>query len=185
MSKRRIFVALSVEKELGATFHEMLRKLKVSGDKKELHVKWSPLQNLHLTLKFLGEIDDSQLSRVTDALSDISRGFEPFSLQLHGLGGFPDEKHARTLWMGVKNKRPLRELQHRVEESLIATGFPAAEYEFRPHITLGRLRNKKNIEDFISPFVRKDFGSIPVRWITLYESFLQGHFPVYKVIQEF
>lgn len=170
---------------MGAAFHEMLRKLKMSGDKKDLNIKWAPLQNLHLTLKFLGEIDNDQLDRATAALREISGALEPFHLELYGLGGFPEEKQARTLWMGVRNKRNLRELHQKVDEALQSAGFSPDHHEFRPHITLGRIRNKKNIEDLISPFVRKDFGKIPVQKITLFESFLQGHFPIYKALEEF
>lgn len=67
----------------------------------------------------------------------------------------------------------------------IAVGIRSIDKEYIPHVTLARLRNKKNINDLISPFVRKDFGKIPVNKIQVFESFLQQNFPIYKIVDEF
>lgn len=182
---KRSFVGLSFEEDPGPQFHDMFRKLKTSADRKKLNVKWSPLKNLHFTLKFLGEVDEDRIKKTISSLKDLTPTLKPLCLKLQGLGGFPDEIQTRVLWMGVKNKRGLRELQQQVEEALNPLDFPSDSQEFIPHITLGRFRNRISIKDLISPFVRKDFGEIPVRKITLFESVLQGNFPIYKVIDEF
>lgn len=180
-----MFIALEFQEQFSSQFHDMCRKLKATADKSEMQVKWVPTQNLHLTLKFLGEIDTGQIATAAEKLREISHDFSPFELKLRGLGAFPDEREARVIWVGVQNKIRLGELWQKIESIFTPIGFSAAEQDFNPHITIGRLRNKQSVNRLISPFLRKDYGTILINKITLFESHLQGHYPVYKEIERF
>ena len=185
MAQKRLFIAISVEELLPPQFLSMFKKIKISADRKKWDVEWTSPKNLHLTLKFLGETREENIPNLDRALEKLVKTVSPFKLKIQGLGGFPDERQSRVLWMGAQNKRELRSLQIAIEEALEPLGYAASDYEYIPHITFGRLRHKKNIYDLISPFVRHKFGQIEVTKIVLYESHLQGHFPVYKVLREY
>lgn len=182
---KRVFVALEFEGQWSSQFLDMYRKLKITSDKSEIQVKWSPMNNLHLTLKFLGDISDEQIATATTELKKICQNVAPFELQLRGVGAFENELEARVIWVGVQNKVVLGDLWQMIESAFVSHGFLPADQDFSPHITLGRLRNKQSVKSMIAPFLRKDYGVMKVNKIMLYESHLQNYYPVYKVIEEF
>ncbi|MCB0391369.1 MAG: NADP-dependent isocitrate dehydrogenase [Bdellovibrionales bacterium] len=185
MKSKRLFVGLSLEKNLSAEVLKMIKKVKISVDKKKWGVKWVPSDNLHITLKFLGETPESKIEDIKQALQKVAEDSHSFKVKLHGLGGFPDENQSRVLWVGVQAKKELRQLQLAVEEALADIGFTFKSEEYIPHVTFGRLRNKHNVKDLISPFVRHKFGQLSVDKIVLYESHIQNYFPIYKAIGEY
>lgn len=185
LTTKRLFIGLSFEESLKRQIQDVVKKLKVNADKKDLQVKWTPEENIHLTIKFLGETDVDGIEALKSKLHKLAKSLSPIQLKIRGMGGFPEETQARILWLGVQNKSTLRGLQSIVENTMIDMGFEAADQNFIPHITIGRLRNKKNIVDLISPFVRNEFGKAKITKIRLFESQLQGSFPVYFVVDEF
>lgn len=182
---KRLFLGLKLEDKVGPSFHQMFRKLKTSADQKELNIKWTPLRNLHLTLKFLGDVPTDRVAVVQSVARELALQLPPVSLRFRGLGGFPDEFGARVLWLGVAHSNTLQGVQKNVEEAFVREGFSARDETFIPHITLARLRTKKNIRDLISPFVRKEFGKWDVDKIVLFESHIQGGFTQYTPLEEF
>jgi len=186
MPNKRVFIALSFEDaDLSTQFRDMYRKLKVTADKSELDTKWVPFQNLHLTLKFLGEITPQQEELAAVTLKQLCTQFTPFELKLRGVGAFPDELEARVIWVGAQNKVILGNVWEAIEQAFTALGFSPADQDFVPHITIARMRSKQSVKKLISPFLRKDYGKIIINKITLFESHLQGNIPVYKPIQSF
>ena len=99
---------------------------------------WLPAENLHLTLRFLGELDDHLFEDVCHGLSQV--GGEAFALELAGVGHFGDRRQARVLWAGVRPSEALARLRGRVERALQNCGLPREERRFHPHVTLARLR---------------------------------------------
>lgn len=182
--KQRCFVALHVGERLPASALQAVKKLKINADQREMDIKWSPLANLHITLVFFGEVDAHSLESIRQNLRHLTIDGPPTQVDLHGLGGYGDNHHARVLWMGVRNSKALRHLQGQVLESV--RPWEKNEFSaFEPHLTLGRLRNPRSIDDLISPFVRKEFGHCSVSGLTLFRSHLQGHFPTYVPIEHF
>lgn len=99
-------------------------------------------EGIHLTLKFLGDIDTSRVPRIADALATASTRHTPFRLTLAAAGFFPNADRARVLWIGVGGDlRPLRDLQRDVDETLAALGFAAEKRPFNPHLTIARMRD--------------------------------------------
>ena len=180
---RRLFFALNVTNPLAKSFLPSFKKLKISAEKREFNIRWVPLDNFHVTLSFLGDTPEEHLPLLEEALADVCREFTPFDLKIEDMGAFSNEHDARVIWLGVQNKKYLGEFKHELDEALDERGlFKPDERNFSPHLTIGRLRNPKSVKDLISPFKRKSFGKIHVNEIILYESKLQGNFPVYTPI---
>ena len=150
-----------------------------------MEFNWAPEANLHVTLNFLGETDVARLAELCGVIQDVASSAAPFETSLKGFGGFPDERHMRVLWVGVRLSRALAELQSRMREELLGRDFPQEDRDYVPHLTIGRTRKARAGTDLISPYVRTSFGDIDVGDITLYESLMQGSHPVYKPVEKF
>lgn len=181
---RKLFFALNATDPLAQTFLPFLKKLRMGAERKELDIRWVYPENFHITLTFLGSRNDSELPALEQALQKVCSQYTPFDLKIEDISGFADEDHARVLWLGVQNKRYLGEFKQALDQELQAQGLlPTREdHDFAPHLTVARLRNPHSVRDLISPLKRKSFGKLHVQEIVLYESHLQGHYPVYKPV---
>lgn len=148
----RVFIALDIPAEARQVLSATVRQLQaaIPGG-----VRWVDPASVHLTLKFLGDIDPNLINSVFEAMLQSARGVAPFQLRLLGLGLFPNARQPRVLWAGVDGDLdPLKDLQKRVDESVSALGFSRERQPFHPHLTLGRLR------DGVSPLIRRHIGTI-------------------------
>ena len=179
MPEKRLFIGISVPVENFTSLLQALKGLRKTADQREISVKWSPLKNYHITLSFLGATDEEKIPQILQKLREVAGLHHPIALELKGLGGFPDDHHARVLWAGVQNSRPLRELQHDIEKAMGEIGFAGEEREYSPHLTLGRIRKGRSVKDMISPFVRKRFGKVELSSLVLFESRQFGQHSVY------
>lgn len=147
--------------------------------------RWTDAENLHLTLRFIGEVPDDQLADVDRALAEIAA--PAFDLVLDGVGVFGSGRNARVLWAGVERNEALAHLQHKVESALVRAGIPAEERKFSPHVTLARLRDAP--QDRIGRFIadRGLFRAGPIRigHFTLYRSHLGKGAAVYESLREY
>lgn len=104
-------------------------------------VSWVKRENLHFTLRFLADQDDAGLARALLAAREAAAARAPFEVALGGLGAFPTAKRARVLWAGLEDgAEAMRKLSVTLEKALAKHGFPAADHDFEPHLTLGRVR---------------------------------------------
>lgn len=183
MTTKRLFFALNATNPLAQSFLPIFKKIKINADKKEISVKWVPPENFHITLTFLGDTDVESIPQIQEVLKKVCTEFSPFDLKVEDVGAFSNEHDARVLWLGVQNKRALNEFKNQLDSELQAQGLFGGELRnYKPHLTFGRLRNPRSVKDMISPFKRKSFGKIHVSEIVLYESNLEGNFPVYTPI---
>ena len=105
-------------------------------------------EGVHLTLKFLGDIDANRVPTVAEAMTQAAARHPPFSLALGQPGVFPNANRPRVLWIGVEGDlQPLRLLQSDIEEALVAAGFPPEKQRFNPHLTVGRMHHRASRED--------------------------------------
>ena len=112
-------------------------------------MKWVQPDNIHLSLKFLGEVDDAREGELRAALQQAARsGARALVLQVEGFGVFPDFRRPHVLWAGVIPDPTLELLQHGVEQSFAPLGFPTEARPFRPHVTLGRTSREARPRDF-------------------------------------
>lgn len=126
----RLFVALSIPQIVAQNI--MLIQGGVPG------ARWQTREQLHLTLRFIGEADGREAAMLDDALAGIEA--PGFDLQLHGVGQF-GRRQPHTLWAGVRGSEALEHLQHKVDNAIRRVGQPQDAYKFAPHVTVARLRN--------------------------------------------
>ena len=179
----RTFVAMPLSTEARALLGELQTELRSFG----ADVKWTAVPSIHLTLKFLGEIDPAVLPRLAASLRKATLSEHPFAVRLCGLGGFPNLRNPRVLWCGLAGSVPLLEsLQKKVESACLDAGFPPDGRPFRPHLTLGRVRGKSNLQqllDYIKIGSTREceFG---VKEFNVYQSVLKPHGAVYNVLEK-
>ena len=154
-------------------------------------MKWVRPENIHLSLKFLGEVEESREAELRSALQQAAGGGadgnepRPLAVQITGFGVFPDYHRPHVLWAGVTPDPGLELLQHRVEQAFAPLGFPTEARAFRPHVTLGRTGRDARPSDFkgleeILTDTEFD-ATVTVAEIDLMESTLQANGPVYQV----
>ena len=147
MKEIRAFIAIELPHEIKNDLSNILKRLK-SG--REKSVKWVDPNNIHLTLKFLGNIPESNIVDITQAVTQASSFTYPFNLELKGLGAFPNLRSPRVVWVGIGGDiRSVSNLQRQVDQSLTHLGFSPEKREFSPHLTLGRVRDKTNPKEKI------------------------------------
>lgn len=106
-------------------------------------VRWLRPVNMHLTLKFLGEIGEESTGLIKKAMNRTIEEFRPFKIQFGGCGVFPTPQNARVLWIGLKKgEEPIKELAGRLENNLSKYEFKKEDRRYQPHLTIGRLRNR-------------------------------------------
>lgn len=180
----RLFIAIGAQ-ELSFDPEISLKKLKTNLKMKEIEFRWVPQKNYHITLNFLGEVEPEKLPELKSMLHELVQGHGPFSLKLDGLGAFPSLKEGRVIWMDVQNSKLLRSLQEDGEQRLEALGYQLEKRVYKPHLTLARLRNPRQLTDLMSPLLKQNFGELKVSCVTLFESKLGGAFPVYEPLESF
>ncbi len=134
--------------------------------------RWVPSEQLHLTLRFIGEVDEESFGAIKSALEGV-RGV-PFAMTLVGVGHFPPGRHPRVLWVGIEPCAPLLELQQRVEAVLANAGIMRDERKFSPHITIARLKETpaETVAAFEERHAAFRIGPIAVAECHLYSSSL-------------
>jgi RNA 2',3'-cyclic 3'-phosphodiesterase len=139
-------------------------------------IRWVPKTNLHLTVKFLGDIDEATINPIRAALREALRLFPPCTINAKGLGVFPDVRRPKILWVGLTGHE-LGQLASTVESSLLPLGFAPEKRTFTPHLTIGRWRQfdrpSRNLAQELEG--RKDFafGACAVEKIILFQSVLK------------
>lgn len=183
MGKIRSFIAVDVDDDgLKHQFAEFQRRLLDAG----ADVKLVAPANVHLTLRFLGEIEESIIQEVTDAMNSV--GFQPFDIQFKGVGAFPSLSRINVVWVGIrKGHEELAEIAGRLEPKLRAIGIPSDKKGFSPHLTIARVRtgrNRDRVAELISELSEKDFGSMRAGSVRLKKSVLTPNGPIYFTIFE-
>jgi 2'-5' RNA ligase len=135
--KLRTFVALELSEPLKEGILALGSRLKGRG----VRASWVRPGALHLTLKFLGDVEEGALSDLRGAVRRAAAGVPPFRFETTGLGAFPSPRRPRVIWLGVEPDEPLFDLAEAVERELSELGFPRERRPFRPHITIGRIRD--------------------------------------------
>ena len=145
MEQIRSFIAIELPDELKSELVQLEARLKSGG---QFRVKWVDPYSIHLTLKFLGNIDVDSIDAITKAIETAAQGIPPFHLEVKDLGVFPNLKRVQVVWVGVSGEvDKLGQLQQRIESNLVPLGFTAEARAFTPHLTLARLRNQAPLDE--------------------------------------
>jgi RNA 2',3'-cyclic 3'-phosphodiesterase len=132
----RTFIALNLPADVRRAVASALEPMQ----QRALPVRWVEDDGLHLTLKFLGEIESSSVAPVSDALQQVGAQHAPLELHIAGFGAFPSLRRASVLWVGITSEPRLLALQRAVEDALFSLGYPREQRPFRPHLTAARTR---------------------------------------------
>ncbi len=176
----RLFIGIPVSEEIKAKIKPLYPKLEETGADLNL----VSLENLHFTLKFLGEVEESKISEIRTRLETIK--LPPFSVSLEELGVFPSEQRINVLWIGIKSKE-LVSLMREINSRLNYIRKDEHETEI-PHLTLARVKsgqNKERLLKLIKDNQSTIFGQMEINSFYLYQSQLTPQGSVYKVLGEF
>ncbi len=185
MEPVRCFVAVAVEGQAAGALLACQSELKACG----AGVRWTAPEQMHLTLKFLGEVPPAMVTAARAALAPVCAQAAPFTLTLAGLGAFPNPARAQVVWAGVTDGREaLTRLAAAVEAALVPAGMPREMRPFRPHLTLGRVREG----GLTPPLVQRltagagySFGSTRVDEVIFMHSRLTPRGPIYTPLAIF
>ncbi len=141
----RTFVAVEINSDVRDRAAALIERLRASA----ADVKWVDPHNLHLTLKFLGDVPSNEIPRVCEAVRRGAAKVEPLRLEVRGAGAFPNADRPRTLWLGVGDgEAEMIELHKQIEDALAKLGYRKEHRRFHPHLTIGRVRRSgPNVSD--------------------------------------
>jgi 2'-5' RNA ligase len=183
MTDLRAFIAISLSSEVVQGLDGVLSDLKRRLPPGAVH--WVQVRNIHLTLKFLGDVAPARLEAVNKALQNEAVRRAPFEVQVGGFGCFPSARRPRVLWVGVQAPEGLAVLQCGIEAEMARLGFTAEDWPFSPHLTLGRVgRNAgpddvRRLGDLLSNVQVGPLGVFRAEAVYLYKSDLQPGGSVY------
>lgn len=179
----RLFAAIDIEpavrERLGKAQERLKEQLHLSGHQ----VKWVDPEQIHLTLKFLGEVRDDQITRVCDTLRRTAAQYASFDIEVRGLGVFG--RPARVVWAGISDCPPLFQLQKDLEREFEKLGWDRENRAFEGHLTVCRVKNASagdKLEKAVAGCEQEVFGPVTAGEVVLYQSILGSGGPSYTVV---
>lgn len=183
MGLLRAFLASELPAKLQDAIHQSTAGLRQAlGD--DL-VRWVPARNVHLTLKFLGDISPSSVNLIQQMLVTEASQFSPFEMEVQGLGCYPNPRRPRVLWVGLQAPPELASLQRAIEAAAARLGYESEERGFSPHLTIGRVRQNASTSDLqkirsaIEAARVPSLGTVLVDAVHLFKSELQPQGSIY------
>jgi RNA 2',3'-cyclic 3'-phosphodiesterase len=160
-NKWRVFCAIELSEEVRARLEDHVGRLR--KDVPEAAASWGRVENIHLTLKFFGDVDVERIPAISAAASRAVSEFSKFQIAVGGTGVFPKPSRAQVLWIGVNDASGnLSALQKRLEEECFAAGFPKEDRVYRPHLTIARLRKLEGARRLADTHLNMNFANIEV-----------------------
>jgi 2'-5' RNA ligase len=183
MARIRTFIGVDIGKDVRSRCVAMQETLSRAG----ADVKWVEAENLHVTLLFLGEVDDREVADVCRAVALVAGRHESFSLSVAGVGCFPNPRRPRVVWAGIgEGTEELVAIHDALEPPLMELGcYRREERQYTPHLTLGRVQGEQQTESLAAALARKadwQAGSLEVRELLIFSSQLMREGPVYSIL---
>jgi len=183
MKKIRTFVAVEASAAVRHSALRLIDQLRAAP----AQVKWVEPENMHVTLKFLGDVDPREIHKVCGVVKDAAAGREPFELEIRGAGAFPNLGRPGTVWLGAgEGAEQMAALFRPIEKALKGLGFPREPRQFHAHLTLGRVRRGgpgvRELGDLIRQHAEYQAGRMKVRQATVFSSRLGPEGPTYEVL---
>ncbi|MCM8770881.1 MAG: RNA 2',3'-cyclic phosphodiesterase [Candidatus Omnitrophica bacterium] len=183
--KIRSFIAIALPPEIKNYLATLISDLK----KTAADVKWVRPENIHLTLKFLGEQEKETLKKIEQILDALTKDFVDYEIEISQVGGFPKLEYPRVIWVGIsEGDKETKALAKAVDEKINKVGIPKEERAFSSHITLGRVRSALKREKLVAVLKTLSLTQLKLRFkaqkLVLYKSTLTPQGPIYEVIHE-
>jgi len=180
----RAFIAVELPESVRREVSQLQARFKATG----ADAKWVEADNLHLTLKFLGNIEESQVEPLKAALASAAQRVSPFTIQVEGIGAFPKTTSPRVVWVGIsQGEEALIQLAQAVEEACVGLSFPKEERPFRGHLTIGRVRSRERLAGLIRELQVEEFKAsttASTTQVVLFQSVLSPKGPIYTPLAE-
>lgn len=181
----RTFIAIELDGVSRHTLSSFIDEVKkaIRGN-----INWTKIENLHFTLKFLGEISNTQIEEVSNIINKITIRHTPFEAKVTGIGFFPAIKRPRIIWAGISDgKENMLKIANDIESSIEHLGFKKENREFTAHLTIARVRDYhiKIDHKILDALSKEDICTFKVDHITLFKSELLPSGPVYSILKEF
>jgi len=180
----RSFLAIELPEAILKRIGEVQQDLKSA----RADVRWVSPRNIHLTLKFFGNIEESQIDAITQAIEEPVRVTPSISITVKGIGAFPSLKNPRVIWIGLPDeKKVLVSIQRRLEGELQKIGFQPEDRPYHPHLTLGRMRSNRGKDELLKEMEKyreEEFGSFHAERVVLFKSDLRPEGAVYTRLRE-
>jgi 2'-5' RNA ligase len=165
----RSFIAIELPDTVKAALLSLQQELKTCG----AGVRWVKPEGVHLTLKFLGDIEEKLVDGIVETLKGTCRKFQKFNCEVRGVGVFPGIKVPRVLWAGIEDHDKLKLIQQEIDTGMSSLGFEREGRKFTPHLTLGRFRTsegKMALLNKMQVYKELNLGIIDVNHISLMKS---------------
>ena len=179
----RLFVALQIPSSVQENLADLLESLRAVSPQ----TRFVRPENLHVTLKFIGEVPETKLAAIRGALGAV-RSEQAVALDFRGLGFFPNEKHARVFWAGIAASPNLKILAADIEKAAVTVGISREKRDFSPHLTLARFgpaRLQERLRAAIQKNATRHFGSLCANRFHLIESKLKSSGAEYTTVESF
>lgn len=178
----RLFTAIDLPTDVLLRLERLISALRP-----EALIKWSPLDNLHITTKFIGEWPEARLEELNEALFTVAPR-EAFEVEIRNLGWFPGERSPRVLWAGVDGGPALLKLVHDTEECLLTLGIPREDRGFSAHLTLARIKNPvplHRLRQRVEEMQPAALGKFQVSRFVLFRSDPGSNASIYRKLREY
>lgn len=179
----RAFLAIELENDLKNKISEVQDDFR----KTDANINYVSMENIHLTLKFFGEIDLDGLDKISEKINGVIDNYDPFNIEIGGCGAFPNKEHIRVLHFGIKDNKILNKLHDELDAEFESIGIDK-DKKFSTHITFGRMKSKRNkeaVQEKINEYEDYEIGSMDVKKISLIKSTLTPKGPIYELIKEY
>ena len=170
---KRLFVAVDIPPEMREHITSICHGLP--------NTRWVPPEQIHLTIRFIGEVEGTIFNRISSSLAEVSS--DPPLLKIQGIGHFPPRRSPRVLWIGVEYNEMLIRLRNRIESNLVKKGLTPEGRKFSPHITIARLKNPpiKKVADFMAAHSLFSLPPFPIEEFHLYSSILSSSGAIHQI----
>jgi 2'-5' RNA ligase len=179
MARIRTFLAIEIGDEIRRRAADLIKSLRSDGD----DIKWVEPQNLHFTLNFLGDVDDTEVHDVCRVAAQVAEKIPLFELRCVGVGAFPHVGNPRTIWLGVgEGSEAMCNLQEALSVGLADLGFPREHRRYKPHLTMGRARQggrTRHLTTKLTELAEIEAGVCIVEDVVVFSSVLEQGGPIY------
>lgn len=183
MSQLRAFLAIDVDEDLKAKMYRIVKEFKQI----DARIKYVELENLHLTLKFFGDIDIEGIDLLSSKIENVVSNFDKFTVKIKGCGAFPNTNRIKVIWLGLDEDAIVKQLHDELDKEFVKLGFDK-DRKFSTHLTIGRMKSAKGkdkVKSKIEEFSEVEIGEMCVDKIILKKSTLTPQGPIYDDIKIF
>lgn len=183
MSQLRAFLAIDVDEDLKAKMYRIIKEFKQI----DANIRYVDLENLHLTLKFFGDIDTEGIDLLSSKISHVVSKFDKFTIKIKGCGAFPNTNRIKVIWLGIDEDELIKQLHDELDKEFVRLGFDK-DKRFSSHLTIGRMKSakgKNKVKSTIEKFSEVEIGVMEVDRIILKKSTLTPQGPIYEDLEIF